>query len=121
MSTGAVARPLWRTLFLASLIAGAYLLFLPSPPDAPMFPQADKLVHAAIFGAPSLTGLIAGLPRRGLVIGLALYAVASEVVQHVFLSDRGGDPRDVAADLAGIALAVAFVAVHRWRTMRHGP
>lgn len=65
---------------------------------------SDKVVHALIFGAPIVLGALVGLPLRLLVAVFAAHAVISEVVQHVWLPHRSGDPWDVVADLVGVLL-----------------
>jgi hypothetical protein len=45
-----------------------------------------------------------------LVVGVfAAHAVVSEVVQHLWYRHRTGDPLDVAADWAGIAVGVLLL------------
>lgn len=71
----------------------------------------DKLVHVVAFALPTAALIAAGLPR-GWVIGLmALHAPLSEVIQHRLLADRSGEPLDVVADLAGVALGTSLA----WR------
>lgn len=69
-------------------------------------PYLDKVVHIAIFAAVAFTGRRVGIPVTALVVVLAAHAVASELVQHWWLSARSGDPLDVVADLTGVALGV---------------
>ncbi|TDE96201.1 VanZ family protein [Occultella glacieicola] len=79
-------------------------------------PSADKVAHALIFAAVMATGCLAGIPARWLALGLAAHAVLSELIQHVVLPDRTGDPLDLLADLAGIALGwyvATYVRRHR--------
>lgn len=79
-------------------------------PDAPGsssgFPHSDKVVHAVVFGIPVL---VAGLGRvtwwPWVVLLGAVHAPVSEVVQHVVLTQRSGDPWDVVADLVGLGMA----------------
>jgi VanZ family protein len=64
----------------------------------------DKVAHVAAFALPTAALILAGAPR-GWVIGLmALHAPLSELLQHLLLADRSGDPGDVLADLAGVVL-----------------
>jgi hypothetical protein len=90
------------------------VLYWPGPVSgAELFPGVDKVVHVLVFAAAAGTGVVAGVPVRWLVAALAANAVVSELVQHYLLTDRSGDPRDVAADVVGIAVgtvvAVAMV------------
>ena len=122
------ARRGWR---LATVGAGLAIVFhlwglyRPSaPPEAALFPGADKILHAAGFALPVIMIAAAyGLscradgrpPRlRGLaVIGgvFVLHAMISELIQHRFYLHRAGDPLDVLADWVGIAVGGLVV----WR------
>ena len=90
----------------------ARVLYAPRAPavDTGGLP-VDKLVHVLVFALPTAALIVAGVPR-GWVIGLmAVHAPLSEVLQHRLLAERSGEPRDVVADLVGVALG-ALVA---WR------
>ncbi|WP_222850176.1 VanZ family protein [Allosaccharopolyspora coralli] len=82
------------------------ILFTPASgvPSAP--PGTDVIVHLTLFAALAGTGALARLPPRPLTLGLALYAGASEVLQMLLPLGRSGDPVDVLADLAGVALGL---------------
>ena len=70
----------------------------------------DKVAHVAAFALPTAALILAGAPR-GWVIGLmAVHAPLSELLQHLLLADRSGDPWDVLADLAGVALGAWWAA-----------
>ena len=71
----------------------------------------DKIVHGVLFAALALTSRLAAVGVVPLVIGLAAYAGASEVLQGVLPIDRDADPFDALADLVGVAVGVlaAFV------------
>ncbi|WP_127131731.1 VanZ family protein [Georgenia sp. SYP-B2076] len=88
-----------------ALVVQLVVLYLPEVPSAGTgVPGVDKVVHAAVFGAVTVAGLRAGLRAR-LVVGFGLaHAVVSELVQHLLLAGRSGDPLDVVADVAGVAL-----------------
>ncbi|NYF99171.1 VanZ family protein [Janibacter cremeus] len=96
------------------LVLQLVVLYVPSAPgpSAPI-PHADKIVHVLAFAAPVLA---AGLTRRRwwplVAVAGVLHAPVSEVVQHLCLSGRSGDPRDVVADLVGVA--GASVAISLW-------
>lgn len=105
-------RPLLGALGVALLVQ-AVVLYAPQGGGDPPFPNADKVVHLAVFFVPALLALAARLPARGVVALLGVHAVVSEVVQGVVLAGRSGDPLDVVADLAGVALAVAVWGVRR--------
>ncbi|HSU37048.1 MAG TPA: hypothetical protein VLJ88_15430 [Propionibacteriaceae bacterium] len=100
-------------------------LYRPSaPPQAGLFPGADKILHAAGFALPVILITVAyglrcradGRPpmrRVPAVIGgvLVVHAVVSELIQHRFYLHRAGDPLDVVADWIGIAVGGLVV----WR------
>jgi len=107
-SGGAPRRALDRALFGVAIAISAFVLLWPSAPGVPLFPYSDKIVHALVFAALAWTGRRAGLPVMGLGVGLLVYAVGSEVVQHTLLPGRSGDLTDVVADLVGVALGLVL-------------
>ena len=101
----------------------AVVLYAPEAPGPPSpIPHGDKAVHAMVFALPVL---VAGLGRRGwwpVVVTLcAVHAPVSEIIQHTALAQRSGDPWDVAADLAGTALAAIGVLFVVRRPRRRRP
>lgn len=79
-----------------------------------LFPHADKLVHAIMFGG--LTGAVAfdlrrsghALTRRlmlAVAAGVAVFGALDEFAQALLTEVRSGDEFDWLADLAGIAVA----------------
>ncbi len=71
----------------------------------------DKVVHASLFLALALTGLVARLPVRALALGLVLYAGISEVLQVVLPIDRDGSVWDALADVLGVGFGLATAAI----------
>lgn len=103
-------------LFVLALVAQLVVLYLPSPPsDLPQAPGLDKVLHAAVFLAPALLGVLAGLAPAWLGAALAAHAVASELIQHALLAERSGDPWDAVADLVGVALGLGLGLLLRRR------
>lgn len=98
-----------RTRYLvlaAAVVVQLVVLYVPRVPEvgAVAVPGGDKIVHAAVFAAVTLAGLRAGLsPAVVAAFGVA-HAGVSELLQHTVLPARSGDPFDVLADLAGVAL-----------------
>ena len=92
--------------FAISVLINVVVLYSPRAVSGGGVPYADKLVHIVIFALVAVTGLCARLPLVWLVGLLVTQAVVSELVQHWFLPNRTGDPRDVAADLVGVAVGV---------------
>ena len=101
-----------------AVLAQGVVLYAPQGAGAPPFPQADKVVHVAVFAVPTVLALVARIPVRWVVGLLAAHAVVSEVVQSRLLPGRSGDPWDSLADLGGIALGVLAVALWRWSRAR---
>jgi len=101
---------LLRVGFVLALVLQVYLLYLevPTPSDAASIPHADKVVHAVIFAVPAALGVLAGLRPWLVGLVLAMHAPVSEVVQHLWIPARTGDPGDVVADWVGVALGLAI-------------
>lgn len=99
-------RTVRRVIFAAAVVVQLVALYLPQVPavGGVAVPGADKAVHLLVFALVMLTGLLAGVPARWLAPLLAGHAVLSELIQHLLLPGRTGDPMDVVADLGGIAL-----------------
>lgn len=101
---------MWRLAFAGSAILSVVVLFAPSDGGASgIFPGADKVGHATLFALVAVTGALAGLPVRETTAALLGYAVGSEVAQALLLPRRAGDPRDVVADLTGVAIGLLVV------------
>jgi len=105
-----------RTILVIYGLVVAVLMIAPirAPHLASDVPQADKIVHAALFGV--MTGFIwwnlAAVGRQRVfwaVLLATLFAVMVEVAQH-FVPYRSADPLDAAAGLGG-ALVCAVVLV----------
>lgn len=101
----------WRIAFALSVLVHLVVLYLPSSPGTgSMPPGTDKVVHAVIFGAVAVTA-VRQRWRPGVVAAVLLaHAVGSELIQHFALSQRSGDPWDVAADALGTILGVYVAA-----------
>lgn len=92
-----------RTPFALVALLSLWMLFSPGStvPSGP--PYSDKVVHALLFAALAVTGLRAGIRPLVLLVGLAVYAAGSEVLQAVLPIHRDGDPADATVDLLGAA------------------
>ncbi|WP_328997489.1 VanZ family protein [Kribbella sp. NBC_00709] len=96
---------LWRIAFVAAVALQLYGVYSPREAGPHVgIPQIDKVAHCFLFAAVAFTGLKVGVPARWLLGALAANAIVSELVQHWLLPQRDGDPFDVLADLAGVAL-----------------
>lgn len=80
------------------------VLYAPRAPTVETGLPLDKVAHVVVFAVPVVALVAAGLPWRWVVPGMALHALLSEVLQAAVLSERSGDPADVAADLVGVAM-----------------
>lgn len=103
------------------------------PPQPAWFPVPDKLQHAVGFAVPVLLILLTVALRGSLgwqwasfrvtalvVTVFAAHAVVSELIQHVWYRYRIGDPLDVLADWAGIAVGVVLLRLILQRRSREG-
>jgi hypothetical protein len=96
-----------RAVLAAAVVLQLVVLYSPDDGGDPIMPGLDLLVHVFVFGAVVVAGLRAGVPALPLVVVLLVHAGVSELVQAELLAARTGDPRDVAADVAGTLLALA--------------
>jgi hypothetical protein len=106
-----------RLAFGGAIAFSMVVLFVPSTGGVPIFPYADKLVHAGTFGLLAWTGRRVGLRPWPLLGALVAYAIGSEVVQATLLPERSGDATDVVADVAGAG--AALLALTAARSRRH--
>lgn len=98
---------LWVALGLA-LIAHLYGLYTPGEPGASeWFPNSDKVLHFFGFGVPATLAVLVFRHWWPIVV-FAGHAVASEIVQGLWLTGRDGDVTDVLADLTGLLPALAL-------------
>ncbi|ROR65846.1 VanZ family protein [Agrococcus jenensis] len=114
---GWIGRRGWLVLFALAIVVQLVGLYAPRAPSGGGIPGLDKVAHAAMFLAPALLGLLAGIRPVVLAPLLVIHAVVSEVVQHLALGERSGDPWDAVADIVGVAigLAVGSALVQRAR------
>jgi hypothetical protein len=109
-------RAWWTVAAVLAVAVHLVALYFPRAPDPiPGLVGIDKAAHVALFAVPVwLVGMLTA--RVWLVAALfAAHAVVSEFVQFWFLPQRSGDPLDLVANLAGIALAMAFLLTRRGR------
>jgi membrane associated rhomboid family serine protease len=100
-----------RILFLVVVGISLVVLFTPGPAVPEESLVSDKVGHAALFAALAVTGRLARVRLGRLLVGLVLYAGASEVLQAVLPIARDGDVRDVLADVSGIAVGLVGLAL----------
>lgn len=120
--------PAWMLTFLC-VAAIAWLTLAPHPlgdNDLPLFPGADKVAHALMFGGLTFCILLDKRRKDGwlpLSFGILAMAVISaiflgaltEILQDAMGLGRGGDILDLAADSVGAlltALAYRLYSIH---------
>ncbi|GAB7193597.1 hypothetical protein NUM3379_43070 [Kineococcus sp. NUM-3379] len=96
--------------FAVAVLVSLVVLFAPRAGGAGSVPHLDKVVHAAVFGLLTGTGVWRFGRREAVLAGGVVYAVLSEVVQHTLLPERSGDVADVVADVVGAVLGVVVAA-----------
>jgi len=97
----------WQITFAVALAVQFWALYVPRAPGLQTSLPLDKVVHLTLFAVVTWLGLRCGLPARWVVALMLGQAAVSELVQHFWLPQRGGDWWDFAADVTGIA--VGFV------------
>jgi hypothetical protein len=100
-----------RVVLAGTVVVQLVVLYAPRAPSTASTPGLDKLVHAAVFGAVAWAAVRCGLSRGVVSAVLIAHAVLSEVLQHMLLAHRGGDPLDALADTVGVGLGLLLGAV----------
>ena len=93
-------------LLLAAFLAMSYGLYAPNLPAGNSDLPLDKLGHFAMFAVVAALAVLVEIRIRWIVVILIVQAVLSEIIQHLVLPGRAGDPWDLLADLLGIAIGV---------------
>ncbi|UJH70784.1 VanZ family protein [Ornithinimicrobium sp. INDO-MA30-4] len=99
--------------FGALLLLQVQLLYLATGTGPPPFAHADKVVHFLMFALPAAVAAV--VRSRAMIVVLIVHAVISEPAQRVLTSGRQMDVWDAVADLLGVALGVAAIALIRAR------
>ena len=115
------------TALVAAVIFCLSELPEPFPPRPPLFPHADKAAHVVeyfalgVFLFRSLRHELSGNSGAAAIIALVAGTGFGALDEwHQRFTDRTADLWDVAADVAGLALALACAwAAGRWRR-KHG-
>lgn len=91
------------------MVCSAVLLYGMFRPESPpeLFEQSDKLLHLLAFGTLALTARLAFARIPGWLLWGTLLALAPflEWLQHYLQPGRQFSELDIAANLAGVALA----------------
>ena len=109
-------RRVWLVLGVLTVVLQAVGFYTPSTGDAalPLPPHGDKVFHAGSFALATAFALLARLPWGPVVLFMVAHAIASELIQGLFLETRSGDSADAVADLLGIlvgALGARWLAL----------
>lgn len=118
--------PKW-TLTAVCLVAILWLTLAAKPlgdNEIQLFPHADKVAHAIMFGGFTFCILLDWIRRHGwsrcpvrvAVIGAAasiLLGVLTEILQQEMHIGRSGDPLDLLADSAGAILIALLFLIHK--------
>jgi VanZ family protein len=109
-------RALANRLLAAAFYLGAGLVGVLSlaPGGAlPEVPVDDKAEHALAYAALGLLGAASSHGTARLIVGLAVYGTALELLQ-AFSPGRSPDPADALADIIGACVGVALgIALRR--------
>lgn len=134
----------WRWLSVAAFLiaAQAWLLYSPASsssvgqlsstldtilrplpgPTSPQEPGFDKIAHLSSFAFVTAALLAACLPMRWVVAANLTHALASEIIQGLWIPGRSGDWHDLVADSVGVVFAASIFALARRqeRNYNHG-
>lgn len=111
-------------VLVASVVVHLAVLYAPRVPatDVAGLPGADKVGHVVVFALVVTAALWAEIPARIVLPVLLGHAVVSELLQHLVLAGRSGDPWDVLADVVGVALGwMAWRLILAVRRAGRGP
>jgi peptidoglycan/LPS O-acetylase OafA/YrhL len=106
-------RRLPRLLFWSAATLAFVMAVLPHPPQVPGAPS-DKVQHILAFLALAALARWAypSVRKRVLLLGLAVFGAAIELVQAIPQLQRDSDPLDWVADVA--AATAVFVLIALW-------
>lgn len=114
--------PPW-ILTIVCFLAICWLTLAPHPlpdNDIPLFPGADKLVHAIMFGGFTLCIILDWNRRHGWPVKItkadalapdiaSIFGIITEILQNEMNAGRSGDVWDLVADITG-----AFLVCGGW-------
>ena len=110
----------WLGLWIFGMLLGCYLSLRPGSASVPLFPHADKLIHASGYAILAVFAVCLFETRPSRIKALFwLLALGGliEIAQGLWAVNRSADVWDLLADGFGIALAAAIF----WRrnALRH--
>ncbi|MDE6551684.1 MAG: VanZ family protein, partial [Muribaculaceae bacterium] len=118
--------PPW-TLTIVCFLAICWLTLAPHPlpdNDLPLFPGADKIAHAIMFGGFTLCIILDWNRRHGWPTAIRkpdyyapfyaeLLGIVTELLQQKMNAGRSGDTSDLIADTAGSFLVCGAVCLYK--------
>lgn len=109
---------LFRIAFVVAAMLSFVMAVLPHPPQLPGQPS-DKLLHILAFATLGGLGAVAfpGLSGTLLVLGLALFGAAIELIQAIPALNRDSELLDFLADFVA-AFAVVWIVRRTVRLSR---
>ncbi|MDE6380679.1 MAG: hypothetical protein K2L11_09415 [Muribaculaceae bacterium] len=118
--------PPW-TLTIVCFLAICWLTLAPHPlpdNDLPLFPGADKIVHAIMFGGFTLCIILDWNRRHGWPVKIQKadtyapdiasgFGIVTELLQKEMNAGRSGDVWDLVADITGAFLVAGLCVVYK--------
>ncbi|MEX0982265.1 MAG: VanZ family protein [Bacteroidales bacterium] len=110
--------------FLLTALFALFILILTVIPtgiseEAPgfFFKGMDKLIHGIMYGLLAMLSLyeyfklkpLSYLPYFLILLGVFLYSILMEIIQHYLVAYRSCEMNDVLANLFGILIAALFI------------
>ena len=119
-STETPRRTVPRLLFWAAATIAFVAAILPQPPYVPGAPS-DKVQHFLAFLALAVLARWAypEVRKRYLLLGLAAFGAAIEIVQAIPALGRDSDPIDWVADVSAAAAVFVLIAIWPAGQRRH--
>ena len=118
--------PAW-TLSAVCFLAICWLTLAPHPlpeNDIPLFPGADKIAHAIMFGGFTFCIILDWNRRHGWPVKIqkadvfapdiaSVFGIVTEVLQNRMNAGRSGDVWDLVADITGAFIVCAIVCAYK--------
>ena len=122
--------PPWM-LTIVCFLAICWLTLAPHPlpdNDIPLFPGADKLVHAIMFGGFTLCIILDWNRRHGWPTAIqkadcyapvfaSAFGIVTELLQKEMDAGRSGDVWDLVADITGAFLVCGACILYKYKTL----
>ncbi len=123
--------PPW-ILTIVCFLAICWLTLAPHPlpdNDIPLFPGADKLVHAIMFGGFTLCIILDWNRRHGwpptihkaecfAPVFASAFGIITEILQNEMHAGRSGDVWDLVADITGAFIVCAIWCAYKFKQQK---